>query len=414
MADRRLCVLSMLACLSACLAFGASDSGEVTSSALPASVPGSSLIRHLSFFPQSSNSSTHVRGTITFIDPGRNLLVLQNGNNVTPLHVRNLDPQLRVSDEIELEGKLSPFIPAMPEFPNAPSNAGVLTAFETPTNLGNATLSRLRAMLHPSATGDYTFWIASDDSSELWLSENEDPRNAREIAQVEIGRFTDARQWTRYPSQQSQKIHLESGRSYYIEALSQNTSGKDCLAVAWQLPGGEREVIGDNFISPWPREGGNLNSGPHGVSWEFWTNFFPRDLSVLRMADKNILRCGDMRILTRESGKMPPPLEIKQGDDVDGKEAFRLVDLEGRIDFASRLADGWSIELISGKSRITARFKSGSDFNSPRAGLFTRRAVSSRRNREACGGWKAKTPSRVTCQRTARTGSQPECRWKST
>ena len=45
-------------------------------------------------------------------------------------------------------------------------------------------------------TGSYTFWIASDDNSELLLSINDNPANKVSIATVPD--WTDSRQWNKY------------------------------------------------------------------------------------------------------------------------------------------------------------------------------------------------------------------------
>ena len=47
--------------------------------------------------------------------------------------------------------------------------------------------------------------------------------------------------WTDEPSQQSAPVYLEAGRRYYVEALHQQGSGGDNLAVRWQLPDGSYE-----------------------------------------------------------------------------------------------------------------------------------------------------------------------------
>lgn len=94
--------------------------------------------------------------------------------------------------------------------------------------------TRVRTLLVPNATGDYKFWIASDDNSELWLSTNHEPQNKQRIAYV--GDWTSSREWTKYASQESVEIPLVAGRSYYIETLQKEGSGGDNLAVAWAGP----------------------------------------------------------------------------------------------------------------------------------------------------------------------------------
>ena len=116
-----------------------------------------------------------------------------------------------------------------------------LTTFETPTNWANNYGTRIRGYLCPTVSGPYTFWIASDDHSELWLSSDANSNNRRKIAA--LSGWTAPRDWSKYPSQQSQSIALTAGHRYYIEALQKDGLGGDNLAVAWQGPGIVRQVI---------------------------------------------------------------------------------------------------------------------------------------------------------------------------
>ena len=106
--------------------------------------------------------------------------------------------------------------------------------------------ARIRGLLYPPANGAYTFWIASDDNSELWLSTNSRPENATLIASVPG--WTNPRQWTLYPSQQSAPVVLQSNQIYYIMALHKEGGGGDNLAVAWQGPGISQSVIAGQTV----------------------------------------------------------------------------------------------------------------------------------------------------------------------
>src|SRR5687768_16710015 len=57
-----------------------------------------------------------------------------------------------------------------PNYPNNPSASGSLAIFETPPNMGNNIGIKVYGYLCPPSTGNYFFWIASDESAELWLS----------------------------------------------------------------------------------------------------------------------------------------------------------------------------------------------------------------------------------------------------
>ncbi|MBE0545407.1 MAG: lamin tail domain-containing protein [Verrucomicrobia bacterium] len=127
-----------------------------------------------------------------------------------------------------------------PAFPNNPSFEGVLTDFfEAPTDVYEDYGQRLMAVITAPTTGNYQFWIASDDGGQLFLSTDETPANRRLIAWVTT--WTSSRQWTKEANQQSALIPLQAGQRYYIEALMKEGGGGDNLAVRWRLPSGTIE-----------------------------------------------------------------------------------------------------------------------------------------------------------------------------
>ncbi|GAI54519.1 unnamed protein product, partial [marine sediment metagenome] len=65
-----------------------------------------------------------------------------------------------------------------PNFPHNPTNTEQIKSFEGPTNWADSYGARISGYLYPPATGSYTFWIASDANSELWLSTDGNPQNA--------------------------------------------------------------------------------------------------------------------------------------------------------------------------------------------------------------------------------------------
>lgn len=122
--------------------------------------------------------------------------------------------------------------------------------FEAPTDWAENHGQRMRGFLHPPVTGQYRFWIASDDEGRLSLSSNREPANASIIARVPS--WTAAREWTKFGEQFSAYITLQAGQSYYIEALMKEGGGGDNLAVAWQIPGSTGPVVIDGqYLSPW-------------------------------------------------------------------------------------------------------------------------------------------------------------------
>ncbi|MDF2452485.1 MAG: hypothetical protein K0S26_1989 [Bacteroidota bacterium] len=131
----------------------------------------------------------------------------------------------------------------------SPSASGLITSFEAPPNVADNYGQRIRGYVCPPVTGNYTFWIASDDNSELWLSTNDQPANKVMIASV-VG-WTFANEWTKYSTQQSVSKYLIAGQKYYVEALHKEGNQGDNLSVGWQLPSGslERPIPGTR-LSP--------------------------------------------------------------------------------------------------------------------------------------------------------------------
>jgi hypothetical protein len=107
-------------------------------------------------------------------------------------------------------------------------------------NAGDNYGQRMHGLLKAPLSGNYIFWISSDDSSHLHLSSDENPDNVSMIAYV--NGYTGSRQWNKFPAtQQSASVFLQAGYYYYIRALMKEGGGGDNLAVRWQLPDGTLE-----------------------------------------------------------------------------------------------------------------------------------------------------------------------------
>lgn len=125
------------------------------------------------------------------------------------------------------------------KYPDNPDSIDYVSDFEAPVDVMDTYGQRLSGYLLPPVSGNYVFWIASDDNGGLFLSTDSQPANVREIASVNS--WTPSRQWTREPNQRSESIRLEGGQIYYVEALMKEQGGGDNLAVRWQLPDGTIE-----------------------------------------------------------------------------------------------------------------------------------------------------------------------------
>jgi hypothetical protein len=178
---------------------------------------------------------------------------------------------------------------------------------------GDYYLTRMRGYLHPPATGEYVFWIASDNSSELWLSVDASVSRAGKIASVPRFGWTGPREWSHYPSQRSKPIGLKAGVTYYIEALQEQTTVGDNLAVAWQGPGLEQSVIDGRYLTPWGR--GLTDLTTNGILREFWTNYMAGDLTDIGGARpfQSALSVENVGVQILDQGQLPKPDPIVPG-----------------------------------------------------------------------------------------------------
>ena len=135
----------------------------------------------------------------------------------------------------------------------APSTVTQLTSLESSSNQGNNYGERVRGYICAPASGSYTFWLASDNEGELWLSPDDQPAHKARIAFVSS--YTASREWNKFPSQRSVTITLEEGKKYYVEVLHKEGSASDNLAVGWRIPfmadNAEPVVIPGSYLSPY-------------------------------------------------------------------------------------------------------------------------------------------------------------------
>ncbi|MFM8420239.1 MAG: YDG domain-containing protein, partial [Verrucomicrobiota bacterium] len=137
-----------------------------------------------------------------------------------------------------------------PSFPDHPTWLGVHTGFFEVPDYSDSYGQRFRGTFIPPVSGPYTFWIASDDGSELYVSTDDGPANKRLIAGVNA--WTGFRAWGWEASQQSQPVELDSTKAYYIEVLHKEGGGGDHVSVRWTRPDGvdEEPIPLDRFL-PW-------------------------------------------------------------------------------------------------------------------------------------------------------------------
>lgn len=127
------------------------------------------------------------------------------------------------------------------QLPDVTTTYDLYRGLQTPSNRGDQYAYRVRALVRPPTSGNWTFWIACDNRGVLLL----DPTGADPTAAVPICNATYGPQRTflQQPAAQSAVFALEGGVDYYLEALLKEYTGGDHLSVAWQQNGQDRPTV---------------------------------------------------------------------------------------------------------------------------------------------------------------------------
>jgi hypothetical protein len=173
-------------------------------------------------------------------------------------------------------------------YPNAPETNDTLTVFDTDQitggdlnnnpafgSLGDNYGDSVSGWITPTVSGAYTFFLAGDDYSELFLSTDSTTANAQLIADE-----TSASTSFQEPPAESTSstINLVAGTSYFIQTLHVENTGGDYVRVAWRIstdstPAASLKPIPAQYLSayaavPAPSFNAPVLSGGHlTISW---------------------------------------------------------------------------------------------------------------------------------------------------
>ncbi len=295
----------------------------------------------------------HLAGVVTLIDSNRDLVVLQDATGAVALYFRLPNLGLGFGQQIYLEGtNCCPYFDRFPNFPYYPSLREVRPSFEAPSGCGDYYLTRMRGYLHPPVSGEYNFWIASDNSSELWLSTDDDQSKVRKIAFIQRFGYVLPHDWSRYPSQRSDSIWLQEGKTYYIEAFQEQTTVGDNLSVAWQGPQLNRSVIDGHYLTPFNTWSTEWTT--NGILREFWTNFTAGDLSDITGARpfQSALSVENVSVRIRGQGQLPEPEPIDSGHAWHADSNYRWVTFQGFAKFVGVESNAVFFELTGNPEQI--------------------------------------------------------------
>lgn len=142
-------------------------------------------------------------------------------------------------------------------YPNSPSSSNITKL----SGLRFADISqgdfgrRVRGVLTVPTSGSYTFHMASDDASELWLSTDETVGNLTKVID-----HTGVTGDLNFNGPASSAISLVTGQKYFFEILHKEAGGADYVGLAWSGPGVTKELIpSSNFQPAFDADGDGLH-----------------------------------------------------------------------------------------------------------------------------------------------------------
>src|SRR6185437_8996241 len=82
------------------------------------------------FVPSDSKTSADFEGIVTLMDTNRGLLVLQERDHPMALKLDSIPQPPRPGERVQIEGRVSPYYPAFPDYPDKPSGREIAASFE--------------------------------------------------------------------------------------------------------------------------------------------------------------------------------------------------------------------------------------------------------------------------------------------
>lgn len=236
-----------------------------------------------------------------------------------------------------------------PAYPGSPGINAQLNVFEY-ANVGDNYGGRLRGYICAPMTGNYTFYIASDDQAGLFLSTNADTANKVLIAYNATP--TGYRNWTAQPTQKSAPIHLVKGARYYVETLHKQGTGANYLSVGWIMPNGVGEgPIPGNRLSPYAAGGAGSSVQEFTAAMEKANVLDLQSIGTLQVTATPNPSAGPFTLVTRSSSDKALTIMVT---DVAGRvvEKKLHVAANGTVQLGQQLPSGiYFVEVRQGEQK---------------------------------------------------------------
>lgn len=199
-----------------------------------------------------------------------------------------------------------------PRYPGEPDMVGAVYRFNSrdifPDDSHDSYGATIEGYVTPTEAGDYDFFLASDDASQLYVSTDASPDNLQLVAE-ETG-CCNAFQEPGSPRTTAAPLTLKAGQKYFIRAIYKEGGGGDWAQVAWRkttdtTPAASLPPIPSKFISsavdlPAPPEGAftqiTPGRGAKGVSPVTHVTIAHRDGKTAWTSSNVSLRFDDVAV----------------------------------------------------------------------------------------------------------------------
>jgi hypothetical protein len=157
-----------------------------------------------------------------------------------------------------------------PKFPNQPDETRFLTSLSSPDAYGDNYGVMIRGYVAPTNTGNYHFFIRSDDASALYLNRTgeapPDPLTATPLVE-ETGCCAAFIEPGADPRTTTNAVALTAGQRYGFTILMKEGGGGDYVQVAWRLESDttaadQLQPIGAAFIGTYAPPAAVTGAGP--------------------------------------------------------------------------------------------------------------------------------------------------------
>jgi len=247
-----------------------------------------------------------------------------------------------------------------PKFLEGPDYRRFLHASEASRWLGDNTASRIRGYLTAPETGTYFFWLSGDDEVRFWMSDDDDKFNKELLIAPHL--HVGYQDYDAEASQKSRTVDLVAGERYFIELQWKEArgGGGSPVSLAWQAPGGERELIPSDHLSSYSGHPNDVDDDELPDDWESANGLDPNDNGAINPANgyAGDLDGDGLTNFAEFEANTRADLLDSDGDGVDDYTEVSILDtnalvgdvapfqLESTVNGASFIASGgsWSTE----------------------------------------------------------------------